>query len=121
MSSIEWFDGGDADAIYGLLGQEYEHPTRLLPALCPVCGQLGVHLAFHAWYDTRPSRGGGWAWCSSCHGYGHGSWVVPVWWRNIPGVSIHDLTFSPGTLDDRAALVDEHWNLLVNELERVTT
>jgi len=110
-----WTDEGTANMIYALLGQQWEAPTLRLPALCPRCGQIGVHMFFHTHVTQPYSRGGGWAWCSMCHGFGHGTWKSPPWWRNCPGIQISGLYFVPWELDEMGKLVDAHWNLLLDQ------
>jgi len=108
-----WLDAKSGDSIYAVLGQQAAAPTIQLPAKCPECGNMTLHLFFHRYYDNR---GGGWAWCSSCHGFGHGGSNVPKWWINSPDISMDMLTAVPIKLDQVHDVVDRHWNTLLDSM-----
>jgi len=101
------------ESIFGVYCQQGVCPTLRLPAKCPECGQVAVHMFY---YDFGRGRGGGWAWCSSCYGWGHGSAFIPKWWTNVPGITEDMLTATPVYLDDVRDSIDEHWNDLLDHM-----
>jgi len=51
------------------------------PAICPDCNNKTAHIYINR--DGDRDRGGAWAWCSTCHAFGHYSFArIPKWWNN---------------------------------------
>jgi len=98
------------ESIFSMFNYQREGgPTVRLPAKCPECGEIGVHLVY---YDFGSGSGGSWAWCSSCYGWGHGRAIIPKWWTNVPGIDM--LTATPVDMDNARDRIDEHWNSLLD-------
>jgi hypothetical protein len=123
----KWTDGGTANLIYALLGQQWKSPTLRLPAVCPRCGKIGVHLYFNDGHPNEPfdesrprHRGGGWAWCSACQGFGHGSWYILPWWKNLPADVVGTLYVAPFAFDLIKDTIDAHWNSLVDRYNQLS-
>jgi len=106
----DWRDGREFDEIYHILGTQWTAPTLVLPARCPRCDTMTVHLFFHRNPYNDGKTGGGWAWCSQCRGFGHGLWKIPEWWLDMPDLPDNALLFAPIIMDQIAKRIDAHWN-----------
>ena len=58
------------------------------------------YLRFPHWTPSV-NRGGLWVWCPACRRFVHGSGPVPDWWRDVPGVTVENLSPEPEVLERR--------------------
>lgn len=102
---IEWKDSDKIADIFSA----FEDGRPEYPAVCPECGSKSGHIYFHRHDDTN--RGGAWAWCDSCHAYGHYSTVIPSWWHNLAVVNEDNLCGAdPEELLQLEETIDRHIN-----------
>lgn len=107
---MNWNDSHECDALEVVLAEALSGKIRDLPASCPCCESLAVHVFFYG--RGVEGLGGSWVWCSACRCSSHGLVRIPGWWVNVEGVELADLTSMPEFLDGVAARIDEHWGAI---------
>lgn len=102
---FEWHDNDNMFSVY----QAYEEGKPEYPVICPECGNRSAHLYINRYKDTH--RGGVWVWCSECHAFEHGSYIVPLWWDNHTCVNQANLCgANPEELVQYETVLDDHIN-----------
>lgn len=103
--TIEWIDSDKIDQIF----QPFVDGIPEFPVVCPECNSKSGHIYLNRYEDTH--RGGAWTWCSSCHHYGHYSYIIPSWWNNLTCIDEEELCAgNADILEENSATIDEHIN-----------